>query len=101
MELKNIKRNLNKKINLEDDLSTKAFNQLETNARYELKELSKLLKEVGTTNPQMVNYFKKRISVLQASLGISIKFFNASIETFEEKINILLEKNNQQPKMKR
>lgn len=87
LELKNIERFLTKNTKIKNDelpieLLEKTFNELE--------ELNRILEQIGTDDPKMINYFKKRISILQASIGINIKFFVPALETFEEKVNILI-----------
>ncbi len=81
LELKNILRYINK--NGERISSSTKKRVLD-----ELNELNTISKrnENNMTNQDMINYFKKRISILQAYLGMNIKFFNAALEVFDEQI---------------
>ena len=40
----------------------------------------------GLVDDNIIKYFKKRISILQAYLGMNIKFFNEALEVFDEQI---------------
>lgn len=81
LELKNIARCLNENNQLPEELLERVF--------HELEELNRILKRVGLTDPKMIEYFKKRISILQASMGMNVKFFGLSLEIFEEQIEML------------
>lgn len=60
----------------------------------ELKELTGLISEEELKSPEMVIYFKKKISLLQAALGLRINFFNAASEVFKERVELLIAKDN-------
>lgn len=85
LEIKSIASYLEKNIDkLPSDLVSYVFE--------ELKELNELIHDGELKNSNMIDYFKKQISLLQASLGLKIKFYNAALEVFDEQIKLLMAK---------
>ena len=79
LELKNIVGFINRNGDrIPKEIKQKVLNELE-----ELKAVSK---RNDIANKDMIMYFKKRITILQAYLGMNIKFFSAAIEVFDEQI---------------
>ena len=52
----------------------------------ELSELDSIMQKKGLVDSDIIKYFKKRISILQAYLGMNIKFFNEALEVFNEQM---------------
>ena len=52
-----------------------------------------LRKNISLDN-DMIKYFKKKISLLQAYLGMNIKFYNEALEAFDEQVLIAWINNN-------
>lgn len=77
VELKNIHRFINKNSNRIPS-TTQAI------VSSKLKELNSIIEKNELTDNEIIKYFKKSISILQAYLGIKIKFFNEAVEAFDE-----------------
>ena len=54
----------------------------------ELKSLNIMLRKNISLDNDMIKYFKKKISLLQAYLGMNIKFYNEALEAFDEQVLI-------------
>lgn len=79
LELKNIFRFLSKN-------GDRVPDKVKTIVSKELTELDSMIKKNGLFDNDIIKYLKKRISILQAYLGMNIKFFNEALEVFDEQI---------------
>lgn len=79
LELKNILRFISKN-------EVRVPNNVKDIVSKELTELDLMMEKNGLLDNDIIKYFKKRISILQAYLDMNIKFFNEALEVFDEQI---------------
>lgn len=78
LELKNILKFLSRNKNIPNEIRNSIYREID--------ELYSIIKSTGLSSSEIIKYIKKRISIMQATLGIKIKFFNAALDVFIEKM---------------